>query len=82
MPPVPIGEKSDHGLTGEEGEVLDGLHPGEGPLSLQERVRPVPQTQLRLLNDLGVPSQHYPEVTHKVTWAAHTPPPLPPEHPN
>ena len=36
-------EDVGHDLVGEGGEVLDGLHPGDGSLFLLECVRPGPQ---------------------------------------
>ena len=68
--------------AGEGGAVPYILYPGDVPSSLQERVYPGPQSQLILLNDLGVPPECHPDITHKVTRAAQAASSPPPNHPD
>ena len=76
-PLVPIRENVYNGQAGEGGAIIDGLHPGNGPPSLQENVRPGPQAQLRSVHGLGLPPQQHPEGTHKVPQALHIDTPRP-----
>ena len=56
----------EHGRDCEGGGVPDGLHPGDGPLSLQEHVHPVPQAQLVPLLYLWVPQQRHPHIMYRI----------------
>ena len=48
---------------GEGGEVLDGIHPGDGHPSLQERRRPGPSAQLGPLHGPGMSAERPPDGT-------------------
>ena len=78
---VPRRENVENSTAGEGVAVPDGLHPGDGPPSLQEHVRLKPQAQLRSLLDLGVPLQRQNEGTHKVPCLLHAATPQYPNHP-
>ena len=74
---VPRQENVDNGQAGEVGAVLDRIHPGYGPPSLQEHVCLGPHAQLRSVHGLGVPPQLHPEVIRKVPQALNMDPPQP-----
>ena len=76
-----IQEDVEHGPDGEVGAVTDEINPGGVPPSLQERVHPRPQSQLRSLHDLGFPVQFHPKGTYQVTRAVRMAPSLAPNHP-
>ena len=82
IPLVLVREDVDHGPTGAEGVVPDGLHTRDIPLSLQERVCTGPKSQLIPLHGTGMPLQHHPEGTLPVPRAAHTATSLTPDHPD
>ena len=72
----------DYDLDGEGGAVLDRLHLGYATLSLQECVRPVPQSELLSLIHHLVPPQCHPEGTCKLPQASHAAPPTAPDYRN
>ena len=66
--PADVGNAQE----GKVGAVLDGLHPGDGPPSLQECHRPGPSAQLGPLHGPGLSAKRTPDGDEAIPGRAET----------